>query len=59
MIVGVLGLQGDFREHLEMIESLGVDTLDVRTEQAINSVDGLSFLGERAQLFHACLESTI
>jgi len=45
MRIGVLGLQGDFREHLQMLQSLGVETLDVRMAEAINNIDGLIIPG--------------
>lgn len=43
--VGVLALQGDFREHLEAFERLGVDALAVRTKQELAQIDGLVIPG--------------
>lgn len=43
--VGVLGLQGDFREHLRMLERLGVSGEDVRTPDDLERVDGLILPG--------------
>ncbi len=41
MIVGVLALQGDFREHIAMLHSIGVDTVEVRTPLDLDGVDAL------------------
>jgi len=43
--IGVLGLQGDFREHLAVLVRLGVDTLDVRTPEQLAGIDGLVIPG--------------
>lgn len=45
MIVGVLGLQGDFREHHRVFHDLGVDAQDVRTVDGIDEVDALVLPG--------------
>lgn len=45
MIVGVLGLQGDFREHHRVLHQLGVETRDVRTAAGIDEVDALVMPG--------------
>ncbi|MCZ7533243.1 MAG: pyridoxal 5'-phosphate synthase glutaminase subunit PdxT [Acidimicrobiia bacterium] len=45
MRVGVLALQGDFREHLAMVDSLGVDGVEVRTPDDLASVDALIIPG--------------
>jgi 5'-phosphate synthase pdxT subunit len=39
--IGVLALQGDVREHLHVLESLGVRPLAVRRESELASVDGM------------------
>lgn len=39
--VGVLALQGDFREHLHVLQRLGVRAVEVRTADELASVDGL------------------
>lgn len=39
--VGVLALQGDFREHLLMLDGLEVEALEVRTPEELGTVDGL------------------
>jgi 5'-phosphate synthase pdxT subunit len=45
MQVGVLGLQGDFREHLAMLRSLGADASDVRRPEDVERIDGLVIPG--------------
>lgn len=39
--VGVLALQGDFREHIAMVRSLGVEGVEVRTPEELADVDAL------------------
>jgi len=43
--VGVLALQGDFREHLTALGSLGVEPVSVRRPEELASVDGLIIPG--------------
>ncbi|HRP99632.1 MAG TPA: pyridoxal 5'-phosphate synthase glutaminase subunit PdxT [Terrimesophilobacter sp.] len=43
--VGVLALQGDVREHLQMLEVLGVSTRRVRSPEDLAQVDGLIIPG--------------
>jgi 5'-phosphate synthase pdxT subunit len=43
--VGVLALQGDFREHLDALRALGVDACEVRTAAQLAAVDGLILPG--------------
>jgi len=45
MKVGILSLQGAFIVHEEMLQSLGADTVQVRTTQDLNSVDALVMPG--------------
>jgi len=45
MTVGVLALQGDFREHIAMLESIGVDTYEVRTPEDLERCDALVIPG--------------
>lgn len=45
MKIGVLALQGDFREHIAMLTGLGVDTAEVRTPEELDAVDGLVIPG--------------
>ncbi|WGD37244.1 pyridoxal 5'-phosphate synthase glutaminase subunit PdxT [Lysinibacter sp. HNR] len=43
--VGVLALQGDFREHLEVLTALGADARSVRRPEELDAVDGLIIPG--------------
>lgn len=45
MIVGVLALQGDFREHIAMFSLIGVETVEVRTPDELEGVDALVIPG--------------
>ena len=45
MRIGVLALQGDFREHLAAVSNLGEEAVKVRTEADLASVDGLIIPG--------------
>lgn len=45
MKIGVLAMQGAYREHLKILRSLGVDTIDVRYEEDIDDIDGLIIPG--------------
>lgn len=43
--IGVLALQGDFREHLAMVRSLGAEAVEVRTPQELEGVAALIIPG--------------
>jgi 5'-phosphate synthase pdxT subunit len=43
--IGVLAIQGGFHKHVEMLESLGVDAFEVRTQEEIERCDGLIIPG--------------
>ena len=45
MRVGVLALQGDFREHIAALSAIGVEAIAVKTAEEINSVDALVLPG--------------
>jgi 5'-phosphate synthase pdxT subunit len=45
MRIGVLALQGDFREHIAALSAVGVEAIPVKTEVEINSVEALVFPG--------------
>ena len=45
MVIGVLALQGDFREHLAMVRSLGADARLVRLPEEVELIDGLVIPG--------------
>jgi 5'-phosphate synthase pdxT subunit len=44
-MVGVLALQGDFREHFEVLRGLGAEAAEVRTPQQLASVERLIIPG--------------
>jgi len=43
--VGVLGLQGDFAEHLRTLRGIGADAIDVRRPDQLDDIDGLIIPG--------------
>src|SRR5579864_9489537 len=43
--IGVLALQGDFLEHLQVCDRLGVSTKEVRLPQELETIDGIIFPG--------------
>jgi len=43
--IGVLALQGDFHEHIQALESLGVTTSEVRLPEHLEGLDGLIIPG--------------
>ena len=45
MKIGVLSLQGDFKEHIEMLEKCSVDTVSVRLPQDLKGISGLIIPG--------------
>ena len=44
-LVGILALQGDFQAHEKALEAAGANTLQVRSEEELNRVDGLVIPG--------------
>jgi 5'-phosphate synthase pdxT subunit len=45
MKVGVLALQGDFAEHITVLQKLGVEALEVRLPEQLDGLDGLIIPG--------------
>ncbi len=45
MRIGVLALQGDFREHVQMLRALGVEAREVRKPEELEGLDGLIIPG--------------
>ncbi|HBT40100.1 MAG: Glutamine amidotransferase subunit PdxT [Thermotoga sp. 50_1627] len=45
MLIGVLALQGDFREHIWALQRLGVEALAVKSLSELEKVDGLIIPG--------------
>jgi 5'-phosphate synthase pdxT subunit len=45
MKIGVLALQGDFAEHIVILEQVGIETRQVRLPEHLNGLDGLIIPG--------------
>jgi pyridoxal 5'-phosphate synthase pdxT subunit len=45
MTIGVLALQGNFREHAAMLRRLGADVVEVRKPEELGAIDGLVLPG--------------
>src|SRR3989337_1546369 len=45
MKIGVLALQGDFAEHIHVLKTLGVETVEVRLPLQLEGLDGLIIPG--------------
>ena len=45
LTIGVLALQGDFREHIAILKRLGHQTVEVRLPQQLDELDGLIIPG--------------
>jgi 5'-phosphate synthase pdxT subunit len=43
--IGVLAVQGDFREHAAMLRRLGAEVVEVRTPEQLEQIDGLVIPG--------------
>ena len=51
MKVGVLALQGNFREHAAMLRRLGADVIEVRKPEQLDGLDGLVIPGGESTTF--------
>ena len=58
MQVGVLALQGAFAAHSDCLTSIGVQSIEVRTPQQLNSVDALLMPGGESSTMSQLLESS-
>jgi 5'-phosphate synthase pdxT subunit len=54
--VGVLALQGDFLEHVNMLRSLGAEAREVRTAEQLKSLGGLIIPGGESTTFGRLIE---
>lgn len=45
MKIGVLALQGAFKEHMDMLKKLDVECLEIRKNEELDNIDGLIFPG--------------
>lgn len=57
MLIGVLALQGDFREHLMMLQGIGVDAVEVKTVEVLNSCRGLVLPGGESTVIEKLAEN--
>lgn len=57
-IIGVLGLQGDFREHREALQRLGVQTIDVRKPEQVEGLRGIVLPGGESTTISKLLASS-
>ena len=51
MTIGVLAVQGNFREHAAMLRRLGVDVVEVRKPEQLEGLDGLVIPGGESTTF--------
>jgi 5'-phosphate synthase pdxT subunit len=58
MKVGVLALQGAFREHREVLDALGVEAVEVRVPQQLSGLDALFMPGGESTTITKLLETS-
>ncbi|MEX1008164.1 MAG: pyridoxal 5'-phosphate synthase glutaminase subunit PdxT [Acidimicrobiia bacterium] len=58
MKVGVLALQGAFREHREVLDALGVEAVAVRTPEELGALDALVLPGGESTTMSKLLDSS-
>jgi 5'-phosphate synthase pdxT subunit len=58
MKAGVLALQGAFREHREVLDALGVDSVEVRTPEHLSQVDVLFLPGGESTTITKLLDTS-
>ena len=51
MTIGVLAVQGNFREHAAMLRRLGADVVEVRKPEQLEGLDGLVIPGGESTTF--------
>jgi 5'-phosphate synthase pdxT subunit len=56
--VGVLALQGAFREHREVLDALGVEAVEVRTPAELGALDALILPGGESTTMSQLLDSS-
>src|SRR5262249_56701178 len=49
--IGVLAVQGNFREHAQMLRRLGADVVEIRKPEQLESLDGLVIPGGESTTF--------
>ena len=55
--IGVLAVQGNFREHAQMLRGLGADAVEVRKPQQLDGLDGLVIPGGESTTFTRLMQS--
>src|SRR5262245_49142246 len=58
MKIGVLSLQGAFREHREVLDALGVESIEVRTPEALGALDALILPGGESTTMSRLLDTS-
>ena len=58
MKVGILALQGAFREHREVLDALGVEAVEVRTPAQLGALDALILPGGESTTMSKLLDSS-
>ncbi|MCD6239812.1 MAG: pyridoxal 5'-phosphate synthase glutaminase subunit PdxT [Thermotogae bacterium] len=58
MIIGVLSMQGDIREHIKMLDACGVEAVRVKTGETLTNVDGLIIPGGESTTIIRLLNSS-
>jgi 5'-phosphate synthase pdxT subunit len=58
MKVGVLALQGAFREHREVLDAIGVEAVEVRTPEGLAALDALILPGGESTTMSKLLDSS-
>jgi 5'-phosphate synthase pdxT subunit len=56
MRIGVLALQGDFREHLDTLRAIGVEGIEVRLPQDLDGIDALILPGGESTTMRRLIE---
>ena len=58
MTIGVLAIQGSFREHIAMLHSLGIEAREIRTPMDMAHVSGIILPGGESTAMARLLEET-
>jgi 5'-phosphate synthase pdxT subunit len=58
MKIGILALQGAFREHREVLDTLGVSTVEVRVPEHLSGIDALVLPGGESTTMTRLLETS-
>jgi pyridoxal 5'-phosphate synthase pdxT subunit len=58
MKIGVLALQGSYREHREVLDALGADAVEVRTPEVIDALDAVILPGGESTTMSKLLDTS-